>query len=288
MSDLTLTSLANPKVKHAIRLRQRSHRDEAGQMLIEGYRECRRALDNGYRPQMLFYCEEIWLKHLNEPELVQRCGALGAEVYACTAPVFEKMAYRERPDGLLMIGPHLNKTLADLRLPENALLVVAEAIEKPGNLGTILRSADAAGVHAVIVCDRCTDIHNPNVVRASTGTLFSVPVVEADSDEALVFLRERGFCILATTPHTEHLHSGVPLTGNVAIAVGTEQYGLSEKWMSAADLRVRIPMFGLADSLNVASATTILLFEAVRQRVAAGQLQVPPAEAWHGEHTFDA
>jgi len=288
MSDLTLTSLANPKVKHAIRLRQRSHRDEAGQMLIEGYRECRRALDNGYRPQMLFYCEEIWLKHLNEPELVQRCGALGAEVYACTAPVFEKMAYRERPDGLLMIGPHLNKTLADLRLPENALLVVAEAIEKPGNLGTILRSADAAGVHAVIVCDRCTDIHNPNVVRASTGTLFSVPVVEADSDEALVFLRERGFCILATTPHTEHLHSGVPLTGNVAIAVGTEQYGLSEKWMSAADLRVRIPMFGLADSLNVASATTILLFEAVRQRIAAGQLQVPPAEAWHGENAFDA
>lgn len=288
MSDLTLTSLANPKVKHAIRLRQRSHRDEAGQMLIEGYRECRRALDNGYRPQMLFYCEDLWLKHLNEPELVQRCGVLGAEVYACTAPVFEKMAYRERPDGLLMIGPHLNKTLADLRLPENALLVVAEAIEKPGNLGTILRSADAAGVHAVIICDRCTDIHNPNVVRASTGTLFSVPVVEADSDEALVFLRERGFCILATTPHTEHLHSGVPLTGNVAIAVGTEQYGLSEKWMSAADLRVRIPMFGLADSLNVASATTILLFEAVRQRVAAGQLQVPPAEAWHGEHTFDA
>jgi len=288
MSDLTLTSLANPKVKHAIRLRQRSHRDEAGQMLIEGYRECRRALDNGYRPQMLFYCEEIWLKHLNEPELVQRCGALGAEVYACTAPVFEKMAYRERPDGLLMIGPHLNKTLADLRLPENALLVVAEAIEKPGNLGTILRSADAAGVHAVIICDRCTDIHNPNVVRASTGTLFSVPVVEADSDDALAFLRERGFCILATTPHTEHLHCGVPLTGNVAIAVGTEQYGLSEKWMSAADLRVRIPMFGLADSLNVASATTILLFEAVRQRVAAGQLQVPPAEAWHGEHTFDA
>jgi len=288
MSDLTLTSLANPKVKHAIRLRQRSHRDEAGQMLIEGYRECRRALDNGYRPQMLFYCEDLWLKHLNEPELVQRCGVLGAEVYACTAPVFEKMAYRERPDGLLMIGPHLNKTLADLRLPENALLVVAEAIEKPGNLGTILRSADAAGVHAVIICDRCTDIHNPNVVRASTGTLFSVPVVEADSDDALAFLRERGFCILATTPHTEHLHSGVPLTGNVAIAVGTEQYGLSDKWMNAADLRVRIPMFGLADSLNVASATTILLFEAVRQRVAAGQLQVPPAEAWHGEHTFDA
>lgn len=288
MPDLTITSLANPKVKHTIRLRQRSHRDEAGQILIEGYRECRRALDNGYRPHALFYCEALWLKHLNEPDLLQRCRELGAELYACTAPVFEKMAYRERPDGLLMVGPHLTKTLADLTLPENALLVVAEAIEKPGNLGTILRSADAAGVHAVIVCDRCTDIHNPNVVRASTGTLFSVPVIEADSDDVLAFLRERGFRVLAATPHTEHLHCGVQLTGNVAIAVGTEQYGLSEKWMNAADLRVRIPMFGQADSLNVASATTILLFEAVRQRIAAGQLQPPPAEAWHGENAFDA
>ena len=288
MTPLHITSLANPKVKHAVKLRQRSHRDEAGQMLIEGYRECKRALDNGYKPQMLFFCEELYLKNLNEPALVQRCAEHGAELYACTAPVFEKLAYRERPEGLLMVGPQLARRLTDLRLPEHALVVVAESIEKPGNLGTILRSADAAGVHAVIVCDRCTDIHNPNVVRASTGTLFSVPVVEADSDATLAFLRERGFRILAATPHTEHLHSDVPLTGNVAIAVGTEQYGLTEKWMNAADLRVRIPMFGLADSLNVASATTILLFEAVRQRIAAGQLTVPPSEAWHGEETFDA
>jgi TrmH family RNA methyltransferase len=288
MSELHITSLANPKIKHAVKLRQRSHRDEAGQMLVEGYRECKRALDNGYPPQMLFYCEALYLKNLNEPEIVRRCRELGAELYPCSAPVFEKLAYRERPEGLLIVGPHLSRKLEDLRLPEHALVVVAEAIEKPGNLGTILRSADAAGVHAVIVCDRCTDIHNPNVVRASTGTLFSVPVVEAESDEAIAFLRTRGFCILATTPHTESLHCDVPLTGNVAVAVGTEQYGLTEKWMGAADLRVRIPMFGLADSLNVASATTILLFEAVRQRIAAGQLSVPPAEAWHGEETFDA
>ncbi len=288
MTPLQITSLANPKVKHAVRLRQRSHRDEAGQMLVEGYRECLRALDNGYQPQMLFFCEELYLKNLNEPAIVRRCAELGAELYACSAPVFEKLAYRERPEGLLIVGPQLTRRLADLRLPEHALVVVAESIEKPGNLGTILRSADAAGVHAVIVCDRCTDIHNPNVVRASTGTLFSVPVVEAESDEALAFLRQRGFRILAATPHTEHLHCDVPLTGNVALAVGTEQYGLTDKWMSAADLRVRIPMFGLADSLNVAAATTILLFEAVRQRIAAGQLTVPPAEAWHGEETFDA
>ena len=269
-----ITSLANPKVKHVVKLRQRSHRDEAGQMLVEGYRECKRALDNGYAPQMLFYCEDLYLKNLNEPEIVRQCQERGAELYACTAPVFEKMAYRERPEGLLMVGPQITRTLADLALPEHALVVVAETIEKPGNLGTILRSADAAGVHAVIVCDRCTDIHNPNVVRASTGTLFSVPVVEADSDTALAFLRERGFRILAATPHTDTLHTDVTLTGNIAIVVGAEQYGLTDKWMNAADLRVRIPMFGLADSLNVAAATTILLFEVVRQRIANGQLKI--------------
>lgn len=283
MSDQILTSLSNPKVKHVVKLRQRSHRDEAGQMLVEGYRECKRALDNGYCPYMLFICEPLWLKHINEPDIVQRCRKQGAEIYACSEPVFAKLAYRERPDGLLMVGPQLARTLADLTLPEHALVVVAEAIEKPGNLGTILRSADAAGVHAVIVCDRCTDIHNPNVVRASTGTLFSVPVVEASSDEALAFLREHGFSVLAATPHADRLHCDVPLTGNVAITVGSEQYGLTKKWMDTADLRVRIPMFGLADSLNVASATTIMLFEAVRQRIAAGQLQPPAAEAWHGE-----
>ena len=282
-----LTSLANPKVKHVVKLRQRSHRDEAGQMLVEGYRECKRALDNGYQPEMLFFCEELYLKNLNEPEIVRQCQERGAELYACSKPVFEKMAYRERPEGLLIVGPQCSRKLADLQLPEHALVVVAESIEKPGNLGTILRSADAAGVHAVIVCDRCTDIHNPNVVRASTGTLFSLPVVEAESDEAIAYLKERGFCILATTPHTEKLHSEVPLTGNVAIVVGTEQYGLTEKWMNAADFRVRIPMFGLADSLNVSAATTILLFEAVRQRIQAKQLVVKPAEAWHGEATFD-
>ena len=283
-----ITSLANPKVKHVVKLRQRSHRDEAAQMLVEGYRECKRALDNGYTPQMLFFCEELYLKNLNEPEIVRQCAAHGAELYACTAPVFEKMAYRERPEGLLMVGPQISRALAGLALPEHALVVIAEAIEKPGNLGTILRSADAAGVHAVIVCDRCTDIHNPNVVRASTGTLFSVPVAEADSADALAFLRERKFSILATTPHTEKLHTDAPLTGNVAIVVGAEQYGLSSAWMDAADARVRIPMFGLADSLNVASATTILLFEAVRQRIAAGQLIVPSPQAWHGEGTLDA
>ena len=270
-----------------VKLRQRSHRDENGQMLVEGYRECLRALDNGYRPQALFYCDGLYLKNLNEPEIVSRCRDLGAELFACTVPVFKKIAYRERPEGLLIVGPQLTLKLSDLKLPEKCLLVVTEAIEKPGNLGTILRSADAAGAHAVIVCDRCTDIHNPNVVRASTGTLFSMPVVEADSAAAIEFLRERAFRILAATPHADRLHCESDLTGNVAIAVGSEQYGLTAKWMDAADLRVRIPMLGLADSLNVSAATTIMLFEAVRQRLASGQVTAPAASAWHGNKTHD-
>jgi TrmH family RNA methyltransferase len=274
---LAITSPANPRVKTVVRLRQRPHRDELGLMLVEGYREIRRALDNGYRPQTLYVCEELFLKGTGEPALAERCRAAGAEIVACTAPVFARMAYRERPEGLLAVGPQLRRRLEDLRLPPRALVVVAVAIEKPGNLGTILRTADAAGVHAVIVCDRCTDLHNPNVVRASTGMLFAVPVAEADTAATLDFLRRRRFAVLAATPHAAKLHTGVDLTGDVALVVGTEQYGLSDTWMQAADLRVRIPMLGQADSLNVAAATTILLFEAVRQRLAAGMVTAPPA-----------
>jgi len=278
-ANLTITSAANPQVKTVVKLRQRTHRDALGLMLIEGYREIKRALDNGYRPRQLFFCEALFLKGTGEPVQIERCRAAGAEIIACSAIVFEKLAYRERPEGLLAVGPQLQRRLEDLRLPPRALVIVAEAIEKPGNLGTILRSADAAGVHAVIVCDRCTDLHNPNVVRASTGMLFAVPVVEADGLSTLAFLRARNFAILAATPHTDKLHTDVDLTGDVALVVGTEQYGLSDPWLQAATLQVRIPMLGQADSLNVAAATTILLFEAVRQRVAAGQVTVPAPAA---------
>jgi RNA methyltransferase, TrmH family len=165
----------------------------------------------------------------------------------------------------------VRRALADLQLPADPLLVVAEAIEKPGNLGTILRSADAAGVAALVVCDRCTDVNNPNVVRASIGTLFTVPVAEAGSAETLAWLRANGAQILAATPHAEREYTDVDLRGPTAIVVGTEQYGLSDAWMREADLRVRIPMLGQADSLNVAAATTILLYEAVRQRRSAAR-----------------
>ena len=282
-----LTSPANPKIKHVVKLRSCSTREETGEMIVEGFRECRRALDNGYRPCAIFHCPELYLKNENEAQLVADAEQAGADVFECSKTAFVKMAYKERPDGLLMTGPHIAKRLADLELPPNALVIVTESIEKPGNLGTILRSADAAKVAAVIVCDRTTDIHNPNVVRASTGTMFSVPIIEASSDEALAWLKEKGFKVLAATPHAEKLHFEVELTGNVAIALGAEQYGLTAKWMDGAELRVRIPMLGLADSLNVSAAATILVYEAVRQRIAAGIDKVPEFVPWHGEGAHD-
>ena len=285
--EMELNSPHNPKLKYVVKLRTCSERQESGEMIVEGYRECRRALDAGYRPHAMFHCPDCYLKGENEPALVEECARLGAEIYSCSRQCFAKIAYKERPDGLLMIGPHVSMKLSDLKLPENALVIVAESVEKPGNLGTILRSADAAGAAAVIVCDRATDVHNPNVVRASTGSLFTVPIAEADSGEALAFLKERGFRILAATPHAEKLHFEVDLTGKIAIALGAEQYGLTAMWMDGADLRVRIPMLGVADSLNVSSAATILVYEAVRQRIAAGVVAVPDFIPWHGEGTRD-
>ena len=282
-----LTSPANPKIKYVVKLRSCSTREETGEMIVEGFRECRRALDNGYRPRAIFHCPDLYLKNENEAQLVADAERAGADVFTCSKSAFVKMAYKERPDGLLMTGPHVARRLSDLELPPNSLVIVTESIEKPGNLGTILRSADAAKVAAVIVCDRTTDIHNPNVVRASTGTMFSVPIVEATSDEALNWLKAKGFKVLAATPHAEKLHFEVDLTGNVAIALGAEQYGLTAKWMDGAELRVRIPMLGLADSLNVSAAATILVYEAVRQRIAAGIDQVPEFVPWHGEGAHD-
>lgn len=282
-----ITSLTNPKIKHVVKLRQRSHRDDARCMLIEGFREIHRALDHNYRPTMLFYCEELWLKHENEPAIVKACEAVGAQLFKCTKPVFEKIAYRERPDGLLAVGPQVSCRLEDLKLPEDALILVCESIEKPGNLGTMLRSADASGVAAVIVCDPCTDIHNPNVVRASTGTLFTLPIAVASARETVAWLHDNKIAIMAATPHAEKLYFEQDLTQRVALCLGSEQYGLTDIFMNDAGLRVRIPMLGVADSLNVSAAATILLSEVVRQRIQSGQITPPAAEPWHGEGMHD-
>lgn len=269
LMDNQITSLQNPKIKNALKLNDRRERNETGLFLIEGYRELKRAADGGVKIQSLFICPEFFLGE-NEDGLIQQIKKRGAEVFSCASHVFEKLSYRDRPDGLIGIGVQMKMGLSELAQAlankNNPFLIVAEAIEKPGNLGTILRSADAAGADGVIVCDRCTDIYNPNVVRASVGTLFTLPVVEAQSGEILAWLNERGVRVVAATPSASEEFTQTDLKGPVAIAVGTEQLGLSKQWMDAADIRVRIPMHGIADSLNVATATTLLLYEVVRQR----------------------
>lgn len=264
-----ITSLQNPKVKRAVKLADRKERNETGLFLIEGYRELKRAADSGVAIQTLFICPKLFLG-TNEDALIDQIRQSGAGIILCHEPVFHKLSYRDRPDGLVAIAVQMQRPLQDLiaRLAtkKDPFLIVAEAIEKPGNLGTILRSADAAGVDGVIVCDRCTDIYNPNVVRASVGTLFTIPVVEASSAETLQWLQQRKIKVLAATPSAKIEFTDADLTGGIAIVVGTEQLGLTEVWMNAADLKVRIPMLGVADSLNVATATTLLLYEALRQR----------------------
>jgi TrmH family RNA methyltransferase len=267
-------------VKQLVKLRERRERDEAGLFLIEGYRETRRALEKGVQPKE-FYFSPDWFLGENEPALLAQARAAGAQLFELSREAFAKVAYRERPDGLLAVASQWKRTLEDLPgaglseagppgsptpATKPPFLLVVESIEKPGNLGTILRSADAAGCDGVIVCDPVTDIFNPNVVRASTGVLFSVPVVVSDSPTVHAWLKARGIRTAATTPHTTNIYAQTDLRGPLAIIMGSEQYGLSEFWMKGADVLVRIPMAGQADSLNVAMATIITLCEAVRQR----------------------
>ncbi len=267
MEPEIITSLQNPRVKQLVKLRDRRPRDQAQQFLVEGYRQIRRALDKGYAPAELYHCPEWYPGDQgNEGALIEEAAAAGAQIVQLNKPAFTKVAYRERPDGLLAVLPQWRRGLDDLTLSDTPLLLVVEAIEKPGNLGTILRSADAAGVDGLIVCDPVTDLFNPNVVRASTGVLFSVPVVITESGAVRDWLKQWKIRSVATTPAAEGLHTAADLTGPLAIVMGSEQYGLSDDWLAQADETVRIPMAGQADSLNVAMATIITLFEAVRQR----------------------
>jgi len=260
-----ITSLQNPRVKQLVKLRDRRDRDDAGLFLVEGYREVRRALEKNVRLLELYFSPE-WFLGENEPALIEQARAAGAQLFELSKEAFAKCAYRDRPDGLLAVAPQWKLALADLKLSLQPFLLVVESIEKPGNLGTILRSADAAGVDGVIVCDAVTDVFNPNVVRSSTGVLFSVPIVVADSATVHAWLIEKGIRIVATTPDTPNIYTKVDLSGPLAIVMGSEQYGLSQFWLKESNLLVRIPMAGQADSLNVAMATIITLFEAVRQR----------------------
>ena len=259
---MLIASLQNPKIKNLVRLRDRRHRDKSGLFLIEGYRELLRAVDAGLAIDELYTCPEMFLGG-NEEALIER---ISGQKFECSPQVFKKVSYRDRPDGLLGTARQMTRRLDEIQFKSAPFVVIAESIEKPGNLGTILRTSDAVGVDALIVCDRCTDIHNPNVVRASVGTLFTVPVVETSGSEALKWLEKQGIALVAATPSAETVYSEADLTGPVAVAFGTEQYGLSDAWLEAAETKVKIPMRGVADSLNVALSTGVLLYEVLRQR----------------------
>jgi TrmH family RNA methyltransferase len=255
---MDITSLQNPRVKHIVKLRDdKRQRKEDGLMLVEGYDEIQLALSAGYQPQTL----------LSAPELVARpIDGITAESLTVNRAVFEKMSYRENPDGWLAVFRIPHTSLDDLTLREPPLLVVAESVEKPGNLGAMLRTADAAHADALLVCDPRVDVWNPNVVRASRGAVFSVPVVECDNASAWQWLKRRGIRVLAATPSAETLYTDTNLREPLAIAVGTEDEGLTDFWMSRADLKIKIPMMGKINSLNVSVSTALILYEVVRQR----------------------
>jgi TrmH family RNA methyltransferase len=253
-----ITSLQNERVKYVVKLREdKRQRQRDGFMLVEGWDELSLALASGLQPQTIF----------TAPELVSRqMEVASAETVTVSRAVFEKMSHREGPDGWLGIFPIPKRSLGDLHLSESPLIIIAESVEKPGNLGAILRTADAAGVDALLVCDPRVDLWNPNVIRASRGAVFAVSTVEADNASALAWLKSKGMQVLAATPSAQMPYTAVDLTRPTAIAVGTEDEGLSDFWMSNADLQVLIPMLGRVNSLNVSVSTALITYEAVRQR----------------------
>jgi len=266
-----ITSLQNPRIKEIVKLKNRRKRDERQVILIEGYKAVLSALENGYRLDEIYYCPDLYLGE-NETMLIDLAVKGGATPFQTTKDVFTKIAYRDRPEGIIAIAPQIHQKLEDLTVDDHSLFLVAEAIEKPGNLGTMLRSSDAARVSGVIVCDPRTDVYNPNVVRASIGTLFTVPIVTTTTDEFVQWKDKNSIVTLATTPSASAIYTDVDMTGKVALILGTEQVGLSDEWLNMADERILIPMYGQADSLNVSAATTLVLFEAVRQRRLKGLL----------------
>ena len=267
MSELIITSPANSRLKSLVSLRRRRAREDAGLTLIEGYDELSLALEAGVVPRSVYYCPELMLDPGGQQDVVLRVQSMGSDTQRLGRLAFEKVAYREGPDGFLAVVDSVVRSCADLAVPgPTPLVLICQGVEKPGNLGAMLRTADAAGVDAVVAVDPVTDWSNPNLVRASKGTVFSVPVASADTPEALTWLSDHGIPLAATTPDTDLQYTDVNYTGPVAIAVGAEKYGLTDEILAAATYRIRIPMAGRANSLNVATSAAVVIYEAVRQR----------------------
>jgi RNA methyltransferase, TrmH family len=265
-----IESPANPRVKAALRLRERRGRDATGLTLVDGGREALRAMEAGAVVESAFLCPPLLAtrdaKRVAE-KVSQSFGPFGASIdYAeVSERAFERLAYGDRTDGVILVVRTPRAELADLQLPAEPLVVVTEDVEKPGNVGAILRSADAVGADAVIAVGG-TDLFNPNVIRASVGTVFTIPVASAPAASTISWLRERGIRLVASLVDAPRLHIESDLRGPLAIVLGSETSGLSEAWRTADVESVRLPMAGVADSLNVSVAAAVLLYEAWRQR----------------------
>ncbi|PCJ52266.1 MAG: rRNA methyltransferase [Planctomycetota bacterium] len=265
MAIVEITSNQNQKIKDLVKLRNRRTREQERLMILEGYREVSRALEQGFVFKEFYFSKEYFLGE-NEGALLDKISESGCQMFDVAETIFPKIAYRDRPEGLIALMEFFDTSIEKIKLSANPLILVVESIEKPGNLGTMLRTADAAGVDALIICDRKTDIFNPNVIRASTGALFSVPIAESTTEVVLAWLKKNNINTVAADPFAKDLYFDIDYKGSTAFILGAEQFGLSQKIKSSADTLVNIPMKGLADSLNVSQAGTILLFEANRQR----------------------
>ncbi len=266
MEEIYIQSRQNDQIKNLVKLRERKHRDRQSRFLIEGLREIGHAIDGKYEIETLYFCPELFSSE-KHAELIDKIrGTQSSKLAQVSKDAFEKIAFREGPDGLLAIALQKSHSINELSLPENPLILVLEGIEKPGNLGAILRSADGAGADAVILVDCILDLYNPNAIRSSQGLSFALPIIETEATELKNWLSEKNYQQISTTPDTEKLHWDADYTRPTALFFGSESHGLSQSQLSAADVKIRIPMAGRADSLNVAAAAAVCLYEAKRQR----------------------
>ncbi len=267
-----ITSLHNLQLKKIIQLRDHKARRETGLTIVEGLREVSRlqeAQKRGVEFKELFVCREF-LKDDGKEDFVKRIEAQAVSIFEVSKEVYAKISFGDRREGLLAVCRPKILTLQDVVLKKFPLLLVVEGLEKPGNLGAILRTCDAAGVDGLLVCDGQTDVYNPNVIRASLGTIFSVSVVQSTQVEILKFLNDRKIEICAATPDAIKTYFETDFKVPTAIVLGSEEKGLSDFWLEAADCQIKIPMHGKADSLNVSTTAGILIYEALRQRKTVG------------------
>ena len=261
----TITSRQNPQVKELVKLRDRAHRDETKTFIVEGFREVSRAAKAGVPIKTLYCCPELF-KAPEAHTFLDEVHEQGMELYDFNKEAFAKVSARQGPDGMLAIVKQWDLSVEQLKLSETPLVLIVQGVEKPGNLGGLIRTAEGAGVAALIVCDPITDLFNANTIRNSQGAFFSLPMATGTSKDVLAFIQEQGLQLVASTPDTDTLHWDADYTQPTAILLGAEHEGLSDFWLEHATTRVRIPMQGAADSLNVSAAGSVILFEAVRQR----------------------